>query len=144
MFYVWCSTVNNHMVIQNTGCRNEYYVITSLYAVAQKDMQLHWFHHMHRTELTDHHETAHPYNRKPCNCVSIWATAYPIFRQKQAIKNDIMTTTYHQWYHVVVIPSHTTCNNRSSKVELIPGQASYQSQKLYFADTILAYNAMSQ
>ncbi len=57
-------------------------------------MQLHWFPHMHSTELTDYHATAYPDNRKSCNWISNCATAYPIFRLEKAMQNDIITTAY--------------------------------------------------
>ncbi len=65
----------------------------SWFAVAQKDMQFHWDHHMHSTEWTDYHKTAYLANS---------ATAYPtvqlsipIFRQGKTIQNNVLTTVYH-------------------------------------------------
>ncbi len=54
-------------------------VTTPWYAVAQKGMYLHWFHHMYSIQLTDYHATAYSGNRKPCNCVSNCSTAYRHF-----------------------------------------------------------------
>ncbi len=51
--------------------------------------KLHWFHHMQSTELTDHHVTAYPDNRKLCNCVSNCATAYPTNRQQKDFKGIV-------------------------------------------------------
>ncbi len=65
-------------------------------------MELHLFHHMHSTELTDHHATAYQDTRKQYNCVFNCATAYHIFRQGKAIQNDVMATTC----HIVVTTSY--------------------------------------
>ncbi len=63
-----------------SGYMSGYKAVTmSWYTVAQNDMQLHWFHKMHSTKLTDHHAIAFSDNTKSCNCISNYATVYPHF-----------------------------------------------------------------
>ncbi len=42
------------------------------------------------------------------NCAIVYPTVQlrTPFRQEKAIKNDVMTTVYHLWYHDVVITSY--------------------------------------
>ncbi len=83
-------------VCPSSGCRSGYEVIPmSWYAVAQNDMQLHWFHHMHSTESTDHHATVYPDTRKHATPYTMIQLRIYTFRKGKSIQNDFMTTAYH-------------------------------------------------
>ncbi len=67
---------------------------------------------MQSTELTDYHATAYTGNRKLCNCIFNCTTVYSTFWLEKAIKNDIMTSVYHEWYDVATTwypPACTAC-----------------------------------
>ncbi len=58
----------------------------SWYAVPLTDMQLHWFHIMHSTELTDYCANVYPSNRKLCNCIPNCTTVYPNIQAGKSYK----------------------------------------------------------
>ncbi len=71
-------------------------------------MQLHLFHPMPSTELTDDHALRTQVIQVIENCATAYLAVqmYTLtFRQEKAIQNDIVTTAFHQWYHDVVITS---------------------------------------
>ncbi len=82
--------------------QSEYKVDTTLeYAVAQKDIQLHLFHPMNSTVLTDYHATAYQNDIKPRNCVSIMQLRIPTLWQGNAMQNNVISV--HGFYTLRVL-----------------------------------------
>ncbi len=74
---------------------------------------------MHSIELTNYHQLCTKVIEKHTTVYPTVQLRTPTSRQGKAIKNDVMTTAYHQWYHGDVTTVYTHLQPGSATMYVI-------------------------